>query len=509
MGTYSQSSLDLVCRLIHRDNPQIETPLSSENVMLLGGPFTSGLGSSGRNTRVLLNGKTGSGIVGKKEFFYDRIDIGKLFNGITVVFTAKGEAATVVDLLPALNEQYGLGLTAEDITNGSTKLGTGYSPTPVTITIASTSVAYRGSLSVIWTRQPVGVYPDSGPGSKVLLVGSLNEGYFGIVQEAELFNPLFIHSKLNEGQATPIGTPTSQPANRYWYKFVRDSKILYLANYNHMNVRWQDLYSRGAAYETDQPTDKQFPADGNIVAQRFAIKKAETGRDWYLSPCMPRLSTVFPWDYEAANQTPDPTGDVARLFAKIVASTGFATGEWDSQSIDAGGFWFSTTSEKDPTKAFGSNMVGINQNVYDKATYNGGWRPMLELIDLDAAAVPLEDFMGVPDGVLRKPLFTISPDTGEVLLIVNDISWEVSGALRKPLLSMDPSPLMNVNTFGWHRLPETRPVPVRLTPDTPSPLGTYGWSKLLRAPVAQITSEYKEATAVDLSTADGELDGFN
>lgn len=113
MGFYSSTALELLCRLIRRDNPQLAVPLDPNTVMVLSGPLTTGLGTSGRNTRVILNGRTGSGITGKKEFFYDRLNIGTFFNGITVVFEAEGSASTYADLLPSLNEQYGLGLTAD------------------------------------------------------------------------------------------------------------------------------------------------------------------------------------------------------------------------------------------------------------------------------------------------------------------------------------------------------------------------------------------------------------
>ncbi|ANZ48733.1 virion structural protein [Erwinia phage vB_EamM_ChrisDB] len=508
MGLYSKTSLDMLCQLIKRDNPQFTNPLDAQSIMVLSGPLTSGLGASGRNARITLNGRTGTGIVQKKEFFYDRINIGTLFNGITVVFDAAGSSKTIADLLPALNEQYGLSLEATDLSNGTTALSYGYEPSQVTLNIAGTSVAYTGSLTVTWSRKPVGIYPDSGPGSKVLLIGTLDEGYFGLVPETELFSAPTLHSKINEGMATPAGTLSAQPATRQWYKFARDGKILYLANYNHITIRWQELYARGAVYETDQPADKQFPSDAVIVAQKPVIRKVESGREWYLSPCMPRLSSTFPWDYTAPNVTPDPTGDVARLFARIVKSGGFATGEWDGQTIDGGGFWFSTTSGNDPTKAFGSSMTGLQQNVYDKASFNGGWRPMLELVDLDKVAVPLENFIGTPDGVLRKPLFTIDPDTGDVLLVVSTVSWEILGTLDKPLFTPVVDAPSGVAEVTWLRPTETRAVLAQLHTDPPLNVTQAIGSTLLRVPVVQITSDYKEVVAFNLSTANGELDGF-
>lgn len=509
MGLYDRDSLGLLCRLIMRDNPQLPVPLDPTKVMVLSGPFISGLGTSGRNARITLNGRTGSGIVGKKEFFYDRINIGALFNGITVVFMAAGSAKTYADLLPALNEQYGIKLQATDLANGTTKLPQAYTPTKVTLNIASTSVAYTGSLSVTWTRTPVGTFPDSGPGTKVMLIGDMNEGYFGLVSEEELFNAPAMYAKINEGNSTPVGSVNAIPATRHWYKFARDGKIVYLASYNHINIRWQDLYTHGAVYETTVPlSDHKAPASLTRTVQKLAMRKVESGREWYLSPCMPRLSDQTAWDYSAINQTPDPTGDVARLFMKVVSSGGYATGEWDVQSIDANGYWQSTASKSDPAKAFGSSMTGWNQGMYDMLTFTGGWRPMLELIDPAVVGLPLENFVGTPEGVLRKPLVTISPDTGDVLLNLSDVAWEIQGALKKPQVSMLSSPLVNVEEITARIATETRPVMLDLVTAPPLGVRQTSWQKVLRAPQAQLVAEYKAVTVVNLATANGELDGF-
>ena len=77
MGLYSKTAFELLCDQINRDNPDMEVPFSYETVMLLQGPLTTKLGSSGRNTRALFNGIQGSGIGGKIEVFYDRLALNK------------------------------------------------------------------------------------------------------------------------------------------------------------------------------------------------------------------------------------------------------------------------------------------------------------------------------------------------------------------------------------------------------------------------------------------------
>lgn len=487
MGYYDRSSLDLLCQQIIRDNPDIPYPLTPDNVVVLSGPFTTGLGSSGRNARITLNGRGGSGFSGKHEFFYDRLNIGSMFNGITVVFDAEGDSKTYADLLPALNEQYGLGLVAADLSNGGSKLSYGYQPTPVTLTIASTSPAYTGSLTVTWKRDPVGVYPDSGPGSKTLLVGTLDEGYFGTVSEAELFNPSAIFSKINEGWATPAGTFFSQSTLPFWYKFARDGKIVYLASANHLYIRWNELYVRGCLYETDQPLDKQFPP-GPRTKQRLTMRKVEAGREWFLSPCAPRLSATFPWDYASPNNIPDPTGDIARLFVKVARSGdfGFATSEWDDLPYNGFSFWTSTTSAADPAKAYVSSMVGYFQAISDSATAVDGWRPMLELADLNKIAVPFVGFIGEPAGVLRKPMFSLTPDTSDVVLEITDVSWEVQGAMRLPLVTPTAKPPAMTENYYWDRGLQT-PV-CDYVAEPPNGIREISWNLPLRSPLVSIVT---------------------
>ncbi|ANZ50594.1 putative virion structural protein [Erwinia phage vB_EamM_Stratton] len=506
MGLYNKASLELLCQQIERDNPATAGMLDAASILVLSGPLTTGLGTSGRNARIILNGRLGNGFVGKKEFFYDRLNIGQMFKGITVVFQAEGSSKTYADLLPALNAQYGLGLTTEDITNGTTKLPYGYAPTQLTLTIAATSLAYTGTLAVTWSRKPVGVFPESGPGSKVMLIGDMNEGYFGVVTEAELFSPVEVLSQLNEGRTEPYGTLTAMPTSRFWYKFARDGKIFYLANYNHISIRWQELYRLGGIYETDTPDNKQFPPDGVLSRQKSVLKKKENGRDWYLSPTTPKLAGSDPWEYAGTNQTPDPNGDVARLFAKIVPSGGFATGEWDGQAINADGFWMSTTSQATPANTYGSSMIGTNQGQYNKTNFVGGWRPFLELVDVTKIALGLNPFSGVPEGVLRKPLVSISPEVTDVLLTLSDVKWEQNGALRIPLVSQTLQPLQMTTYFGWTRL--LRPALVTVKHEPIRNVNQVGWTRPLRRPVAALTVDYKESTAFNLANANGELNGF-
>ncbi len=69
MGLYNKPVIDIVYELINRDNPGLSIPLSSDNTLLLGGPYTTNLGASGRNTRATFNAIVGKGYNGDLDVF--------------------------------------------------------------------------------------------------------------------------------------------------------------------------------------------------------------------------------------------------------------------------------------------------------------------------------------------------------------------------------------------------------------------------------------------------------
>lgn len=462
MTRYSYDSLTLLCRLINRDNPDLKQTLSAKNIVLLGGPYTTGLGTSGRNTRIKINGRTGSGIVGKAELFYDRLNIGALFNGITVVFAADGQSATVADLLPALNEQYGLGLTLEDITNGATKLGTGYTATQVTLTIASTSVAFTGALSVIWTRRPAGVYPESGPGSKVLLVGSLQEGYFGTVSTAELFPNIDLYDGVREYIDTTASPNLS--SDMVWYKFALDNEIYYFPSTTVLtNVSWAGLDAAGLV-KADAPYP--FVFDTGEGAVFFQMRLPRFGES---DPMQPVRGDI--------------TSDAARLFNKIHTST-YGTGEWDTQSPDLGSYfiWQNHRDINDPPyPVYNSQMNQVTVSTLTE-TAKGNWRPMLKLVKGELAIVPVRSISGYATNRITPPVLSIDQ-------------------------TRDPNMPVRLTNVQGSFLRSFMPIAMHPVQATPVQAKANIVARSVVTPIVARISVVKH-TKLDLATTDGELSGF-
>lgn len=154
MGLYDRPSTELVWLQINRDNPHLPKPLSANNVVLLQGPLTTNLGSTGRNTRAIFNGIPGAGYAGKVVVFYDRLNLAYLFKNFVPSIRIPYRATTRAQILPALNAALGLQLTATDIGNPDVSIGSSLITSgTVGISVAATCMAFTGAFNVTWTRE--------------------------------------------------------------------------------------------------------------------------------------------------------------------------------------------------------------------------------------------------------------------------------------------------------------------------------------------------------------------
>lgn len=424
MGFYSDTSLALLCQQIIRDNPGLPYPLTKDNVLILSGPLTSGVSGSGRNSRITLNGKLGSGFSGRKEFFYDRLKMDSIYTSLLskLVLTMPNGVATYADLLPTINDALGLGLTASDLATPTTALGLGRTPVSVTLTMATTCPCFTGSLTLMWQRGATGIYPDSGPGSKTMVMGDMNEGYFGMVTQQELAKGTEIFAAFAEGKSlgTAVGLDTS---DLFWLKFALDGKVCYFPSRNiGANLVWNDLANNGAA-RGDASSPIAF--------------KANDGTNVFAQLRLPRISTT-----EVVNPARgDATSDAERLFNKVHKQT-YGTGVWDELSTInmAEVFWWLnryTASSGNSAVISQFNLASVNPQPIVN-THN--WRPMLILVDGKLYLVPVRNVKGeMVSSVAKLPVLLDRNPDPKMLVRMYDVNGTQYRTV-KPLSVSQPAP---------------------------------------------------------------------
>lgn len=464
MGLYSKPALDLLGALINRDNPGVKTQLSSSNILVLGGPFTTSLGNSGRNTRIQLNGVVGSGVNGKMEFFYDRLNLGDLFKNITIVFNGDNKSTKLKDLLPALNAQYGLNLTAADLATPDTALDYGYTATPVTFTMAATSLAYRGSLTATWSRKPAGVYPKSGPGTKSMLMGSLQEGYFGVVSKEEMMTSGEFYANFFDGKAVN-GAGVLVNNTLFWLKFALDGKFVFVPSHNMIsNISWDALNAFGAAN-----ADAKYP---------MFVQKDDD--QFFFQLRLPRFSTTL----ELPPDRTDPTSDANRLFNKVHKQS-YGNGAWAAlTTVDmANAFvWWNKrndTSAPFPVYVSAFNQVSVN-NAPPASPQN--WRPVLELVDAADYLMPMRNLQAKLEVPVRNFGFILTS-------IIDSSTLQAMKNVSATLARGVPAPVLYRPTANIFKAAQD----FRAT----NPVRSFAF---------RFTATYDRRT--DLATTNGELSGF-
>lgn len=143
MGFYNQTPLQTVFALIASENPALTnatvTQFTLDKVTVV----------SGDSTTARIRGKQGLGFTGIQTVTYNRINIATLFSGINLTLT-QFTATKLSDLLPALNQKYGLNITAADLANDQA-ISSGATAGTFTLNLTS-SLQYYGTINLAWTR---------------------------------------------------------------------------------------------------------------------------------------------------------------------------------------------------------------------------------------------------------------------------------------------------------------------------------------------------------------------
>lgn len=147
MTDLRKPSFDLLYELIEEANPGF-TAKFPKGTLKFGTPVASSLGGGITNTRIPVRSITGGTAIGTGYLFYRRIELGKLFRGMSLSVTVyrPTNALTKEDYLAALNAKYGVNWQPSDFTNG-THTGPGQA---ATLTPASGCPTYVGTVPFTW-----------------------------------------------------------------------------------------------------------------------------------------------------------------------------------------------------------------------------------------------------------------------------------------------------------------------------------------------------------------------
>lgn len=244
-------------------------------------------------------------------------------------------------------------------------------------------------------------FPDSGPGSKTLVAGNENLGYFGRVTDGQLYGL----NEFNYAVPTP-GAEITIPVDTTfgWYKFIRQGKILFLASIPVKNsVSWNQLYESGVLYGTADiglyPTATQTYQRKVVVKQDISdgryyemIARTPTGTkdDPYTasdfgSVGSNEISDFYPFIRD--RQLVDPTTSIIQ---NMLASNVLTINTNSGNIVQC--------MNRSLTTAANVNKSSVTTTLY--------WRPILELIPLNESIFGPRELYSIVDGI--NPPYAIS-----------------------------------------------------------------------------------------------------
>lgn len=149
MATIARKSQQMLLDAINRDNGLTANPLTLDQIGM-GLPISTGADTAFYNTYSTVYGLYGKGYHGSVQLSYQRYRLDYMFRGLTPLVIANPSPTKHSDLLPLLNDLYGLAWEAGDIVDQPIAPGT--ESAIVTIEMKSTNWAWLGSLPVRFAK---------------------------------------------------------------------------------------------------------------------------------------------------------------------------------------------------------------------------------------------------------------------------------------------------------------------------------------------------------------------
>lgn len=505
MSSNNKSAMGLLCELINRDNPGLKIPITEAIIGVRKAPTSIAVGTYGRNSRITVTGKPGMGYTGDATVMYDRLSLNSLFNGISASAKVPGGKWKQKDLIPYFVDQLGLALQEADFTQAwlDTEVNITGAGKAVVIAAASVSYCYTGGVSVNVVAGPKAYYPDSGPGTKGLVFGDEDAGFFGIVSSAELMTG----SELSRLIWNNVNNPSILTDDVSWGKFFWRGAVVYFALAVVANTRWQTLYLKGAAL--GDMTFGTVPDSWVQTLQNLLVTKRFANTPYTFRVRLPRAAQAN----LIRNMTvAEDSSEIMRLIRHCIPVSWNGTGEWyDALRTGIIGSFMSANTDVAGGSTYIVNYTGKQITTFPQAS-DTGWFPVLEYIDPNKEVVPLGEVTGGVSSL--SPVLPIdsyssyiegltwSLDSGVVPGVIPITPTGILETVIKPLMWSDASPQVYYrNTV----------LPVDIKVDV---IESLKWSprmpQVLSAQPITVTSFgiYDPSTKIDLSKLNGTLDGF-
>lgn len=242
---------------------------------------------------------------------------------------------------------------------------------------------------LLFKTGPANYFPNSGPGSKYLLYGDANAGFFGEVTATELFTTAQVtsYARLRAG-VDLITSPV-------WLKFAYKGRFLFIAKQPiRSTISWNDIYKAGAAYGEDNDGGALSPQNVNQIAL------AKKGTDNFVIRLI-KGDAVNP--SEMVNAVADTNyardSEWNQLLYRLIAPTRAQFAQpWANYSNTDMGITSSASVMLEHNTTLASGVLARGNTSIDAVTVlaftatTGVWRPVVEKINLDAMLLkPIEE----------------------------------------------------------------------------------------------------------------------
>jgi hypothetical protein len=271
-------------------------------------------------------------------------------------------------------------------------------------------------------------FPDSGPGSKILIAGTKDYGYFGEVTEAELGLNSEFTRLLDQTDATARSIDV---VTNTWFKFVLKGKFLFFPKIPLAGVMpLKNLYAMRAVIDADDPL--KYPTDittsqpvyqqnlhiGNPTNELFKVRTFDQYPDVAQSP------------NTTGNVTPVAESEIAKLMMALMLSSPYP----DVLKIKQYNWNNFTRIGGTDYHVFFTQDLGPNSNPLQSVftlttmytnwvanTDSSAWRPLLQYIpEVDRAGLLLSaDNLNVSNEGMPVQVVTAGVATADLLALTH------------------------------------------------------------------------------------------